>query len=68
MKKHLDAKGVLIEFREGKIYWCAYGVNIGIDIDEKNKLIVFVLSWYCGSFPKSVFEGSATSDKVKKMV
>ena len=35
-KKHLDAKGVLIEFREGKIYWCAYGVNIGIEIDGKN--------------------------------
>ena len=28
-KKHLDTKGVPIEFREGRIYWCAYGVECG---------------------------------------
>ena len=64
-KKRLNAGRVGIEFREGRIYWCAYGANVGIEIDGKN--IDFIRPvLVIRKFSKECFWGVPLTTKPKK--
>ena len=37
LKPAIHYKGILREFKEGDVWWCALGENVGIEINGKNK-------------------------------
>ena len=39
-KKGLNEKESLIEFEEGRIYWCHFGVNVGTEMDGKEETFI----------------------------
>lgn len=51
-KLHYEAR--LPSIREGQIWWCSFGENVGIEINGKNETFsrpVFIYAFFCGVVP-----------------
>lgn len=64
LKKKLDGRKNPPHFKEGEIWWCSVGVNIGYEIHGKNSLSnrpVLILK----KFSRDIFLGIPLSSKIK---